>query len=173
MVSGDEVAIALARELWGGETFRGTVFPESAILADPSRQNYTVVPRKIYVDVKRSCRSCARSFIFFAKEQQYWYEELRFFVDSDCVRCPECRRAERTLRRRFDRYGQNIHANELDDDAFVTLVDDAVFLWEHSLLKKEQALYRLRKLARSRIPDHKATQRLDALIDTIRSQGER
>lgn len=54
MVSGDEVAIALARELWGGETFRGTVFPESAILADPSRQNYTVVPRKIYVDVKRS-----------------------------------------------------------------------------------------------------------------------
>jgi hypothetical protein len=173
MVSGDEDAVALALEILGRKTFRGTVFPESAILADPSKQNYTVIPRKLYVDEKRSCRDCGRFFIFFAKEQQYWFEELKFFIDSECVRCPECRRSEKTLRCHFARYGRNIHATDLDDDALATLVDDAIFLWEHTLLKNEQVIYRLRKLARSRLPDHKATRKIDAVIDIIRSQNKK
>jgi hypothetical protein len=172
MASSDTEAVALARKVWGGEGFRGLVFPESAILADPSKQNYSVVARTFYVDMKKTCRDCGRYFIFFAVEQRHWYEELKFFTDSECVRCPECRKAERTLRRRFDRYSQNIKRNDLDDDTLATLVDDAVFLWGHSLLKKQQTLYRLRKLAHLRIPDRYATRSLDALVESIRSQGE-
>ena len=37
--SGCDEAVAAARKQWGGETFREWVFPESAILADPSHQN--------------------------------------------------------------------------------------------------------------------------------------
>jgi len=55
-----------------------------------------------------------------------------------------------------------------------TLVHDAVFLWEHGLLKKKDSLYRLRKMARSRIPDHGATRSISALIDSqLRRFSER
>jgi len=164
--SGDKEAVAAAREQWVGETFREWVFPESAILADPSKQNCTVLPRLYYVDMKKTCRDCGRYFIFFAEEQRHWYEDLKFFVDSDCVRCPDCRRADRTLRRRFDRYSQNIKKDNLDNESLATLVHDAVFLWEHGLLKKKDNLYRLRKMARSRIPDHEATRSISALMDS-------
>jgi hypothetical protein len=169
--SGCDEAVAAARKQWGGETFREWVFPESAILADPSNQNYTVSPRMYYVDTKKTCRDCGRYFIFFADEQRHWYEDLGFFIDADCVRCPECRKADRTLRRRFERYSQSIKNDDLDDTSLATLVGDAVFLWEHAILKKEETLYRLRKLACSRIPDHQATSKIIVLIDSMHPRG--
>ncbi len=173
ILSDDHEAVAIARKRWGERYWGKTVFPESAILADPEKQNYSVIPRVLYVDMKKTCRDCGRSFIFFAKEQKYWYEKLKFTIDADCVRCPECRRSERTLRRRFDRYSQSVISTELDDAAFATLIDDALFLWEHDLLKNKQKLFRLRKLARTRIPDHKATMRLESLLEALSSKGAR
>ncbi len=41
------------------------------------------------------CRTCARTFLFFAREQQYWYEDLHFYIDTDCVHCPTCRGSRR------------------------------------------------------------------------------
>jgi len=79
---------------------RQTIFPETAIRADTSRQNYSVVPLEYYVDILKECRNCKRQFIFFALEQKYWYEELRFWIDADCVRCPKCRKQKRTHPRR-------------------------------------------------------------------------
>ena len=58
---------------------RRAYFPESAIPADESRQNYSVIPRLCYVDELRRCRKCDRDFIFFAREQHFWYEVLRFW----------------------------------------------------------------------------------------------
>ncbi len=169
--SGCDEAVAAAQKEWGGETFRGWVFPESAIPADNLKQNYTVSPRLYYVDMKKTCRDCGRYFIFFAEEQRHWYEDLGFFIDADCVRCPECRMADRTLRRRFKRYSQNIKKGDLDDDSLATLVGDAVFLWEHALLKKEETLNRLRKMACSRIPDHQVTRTINALVNSMHSGG--
>lgn len=66
-------------------------FPYTAIPADIEKQNYSVLPRSIYVDIEVCCEGCNRLFIFFAKEQKYWFETLNFYVDADCRRCSDCR----------------------------------------------------------------------------------
>ncbi|MBH0027666.1 MULTISPECIES: zinc-ribbon domain containing protein [unclassified Pseudoalteromonas] len=80
-------------------------FPNTAILADIKKQNYAIFPRTLYVDIEEQCETCSKAFIFFAQEQQYWFETLRFWVDSHCTHCFECRRHARyilTLRKRYD-----------------------------------------------------------------------
>jgi len=80
-------------------------FPNTAILADIKKQNYAIFPRTLYVDIEEQCETCSKVFIFFAQEQQYWFETLRFWVDSHCTHCFECRRHARyilTLRKRYD-----------------------------------------------------------------------
>ena len=53
-------------------------FPESAIPADVRKQNFSTMSHlHWYVDTLRGCRTCERPFLFFASEQQYWYETLR------------------------------------------------------------------------------------------------
>ena len=146
-----------------------TIFPESAIRADTTRQNFTVFPRGYYVDALRKCRTCGRPFIFFAREQQHWYETLGFHIDADCVHCPECRRSDQQLRRRFQRYSESIGRADIDDRDLVTLVGDAVFLWEAGVLRDEQRLRRLRNLARRRIPGSTATTGIDRVIAELES----
>jgi hypothetical protein len=148
-----------------------TIFPESAIQADTTRQNFTVFPRGYYVDMLRQCRTCRRPFIFFAREQQHWYEELGFYIDADCVHCPECRRSDQQLRRRFQRYSKSIGRKDIDDRDLATLVGDAVFLWQAGVLREEQRLRRLRNLARQRIPGSTATASIDRVIDELKSGG--
>jgi hypothetical protein len=141
-----------------------TIFPESAIKADTSRQNYTVFPRGYYADVLKQCRTCQRPFIFFAREQQHWYEVLGFYVDADCVHCPECRRSNQQLRRRFKRNSESVGRSDLKDRELVTLVSDATFLWQAGVLRDEQRLRRLRNLSRRRIPGSTATNEIDGVI---------
>jgi hypothetical protein len=80
----------------------------TAIEADLSRQTPATVPVSHYYDERRRCRDCGRMFLFFAEEQKYWYEELGFGLDSDCVRCFACRQLQRNSRlaaaRTRDRY---------------------------------------------------------------------
>jgi len=77
---------------------KDSVFPESAINADISKQNYSIFPRNVYVDIEKQCKQCNRWFIFYAMEQKYWYEELRFYIDSDCVKCTDCRKKEQSIK---------------------------------------------------------------------------
>jgi hypothetical protein len=128
------------------------------------KQNFGVIPRGWYADILKKCRDCRRKFIFYAEEQRHWYEVLGFTIDADCVRCPECRRADQTLRRRFQRYSNAIARTDLTDDEFATLVGDAAFVWDNGLLKKRDKLKRIRNQARRRIPNHPATREIDLLI---------
>ncbi|WP_405632352.1 zinc-ribbon domain containing protein [Pseudoalteromonas sp. Ld20] len=41
---------------------------------DPRKQRYCIYPRNLYIDIQKQCVDCHRPFIFFAKEQQYWFE---------------------------------------------------------------------------------------------------
>ena len=91
------------------------VFPATSLPANTKKQNFSVIPREFYIDVLKACRDCKRHFIFFAKEQRYWYEDLGFSIYSDCVRCPECRKSDRLLRRRFARYSQRVNDDNMDD----------------------------------------------------------
>lgn len=86
--------------------------PNTAIEADGSKQRWaagensyghgTVI--RYYFDLRRVCRDCGRPFISFAEEQQHWYEVLGFPLEVDCVRCHECRRAQRGLEAAHKRY---------------------------------------------------------------------
>ena len=160
--SGFVVATSEILSFWG---YQGqTIFPESAIPADVSRQSFTVLPRRYYVDILKQCVMCKRQFIFFAREQQHWYEELGFTIDADCVRCVECRKSDQQLRRRFTRYSEAVRRTDIDDRDFETLVGDAVFLWQAGVLRDGQRLRRLRNLARRRIPGSTATRSIDQMI---------
>jgi hypothetical protein len=116
------------------------------------------------VDTLKQCRDCSRPFIFFAREQQHWYEELGFYIDADCVHCPEYRRSDQQLRRRFRRYSECIGRTDIDDRDLATLVGDAVFLWQAGVLRDEQRLRRLRNLARRRISASTATESINRVI---------
>ena len=78
---------------------------KSAKRADVSKQNYSVCPRYWYVDAAFICRECGKEFVFTAREQRFWYEEMRFWIDSLPTRCAACRKQQRTrleLRKRYD-----------------------------------------------------------------------
>jgi Probable zinc-ribbon domain len=150
-----------------------TIFPESAIPADIKRQNYSVLPRTWYFDTLKTCRDCGRNFLFFAEEQKYWYERLGFAIDADCVRCPQCRKTDQTLRRRFKRYSQLIARKNLDAETLAVLVADACFLWEQGILKNADNLRRLKNLARRQILEEKATQSIITLVEKLPRQSEK
>lgn len=52
-------------------------------------------PYFAYFDVSLPCEDCQNAFIFSAKEQQYWYEVLEFWVQSRPKQCVACRRIRR------------------------------------------------------------------------------
>jgi ssDNA-binding Zn-finger/Zn-ribbon topoisomerase 1 len=149
---------------------RATIFPETAIPANLRKQTPATVPCRWYVDILERCVDCRRHFIFYAAEQQHWYEVLGFKIDAGCVRCPECRKTDQTLRRRFQRFSQAVGRNDLTDDEFVTLVRDAIFVWTNGLLKKPDKLNRIRNQARRRIPDHAETREIERLAAELKRQ---
>ncbi|PKN96854.1 MAG: hypothetical protein CVU43_18600 [Chloroflexi bacterium HGW-Chloroflexi-5] len=51
-------------------------------------------------------------FIFFAEEQKHWYEELGFGLDSDCVRCVNCRKRQQGIAIARERYEELFHIHE-------------------------------------------------------------
>ena len=67
----------------------------TAVRADITKQDYSVCPRHWYIDAVFKCADCGAEFLFSAKEQHFWYEERRFYVDSYPKRCPDCRKKER------------------------------------------------------------------------------
>jgi hypothetical protein len=82
----------------------GFLIPGTAIAGDPAKQHGSCMLNTHYYDIERKCRDCGRLFLFYAEEQRYWYEELEFPVDADCVRCYPCRRAMQDIDRCVQRY---------------------------------------------------------------------
>ncbi|MCF2846819.1 zinc-ribbon domain-containing protein [Pseudoalteromonas sp. ACER1] len=71
----------------------------TAIPANTEKQNYGVYPREKYIDIEELCEVCNRPFIFFALEQKYWFEVLRFYIDAHCTKCIDCRKNEQKIKR--------------------------------------------------------------------------
>lgn len=42
--------------------------------------------------------------MFFALEQKYWFEVLKFYVDADCVKCIECRKKDKNVKAMLQEY---------------------------------------------------------------------
>jgi hypothetical protein len=80
----------------------------TAVRADVSKQNFSVCPRHWYVNAAFHCSRCGQSFVFKADEQKFWYEELKFWVDSIPRECSKCRKELRELKALQQEYDRDI-----------------------------------------------------------------
>ena len=147
---------------------RERIFPESVLIADTSKQNYSVFPRQYYVDILRKCQGCCRHFIFFASEQKHWYETLGFYIDADCVLCPTCRRDSQSLRRRVRRYSDLLRKQPLLPQDLRTLVNDGAYLFARGVLKDVSSLGNVKNQALKVLPDYAGTLMLSQLLANAR-----
>jgi Probable zinc-ribbon domain len=100
----------------------GCRIENTAIVADTSKQLPATIPVTHYLDAKRQCRECGRQFLFFALEQKYWYEELGFGLNSDCVRCITCRKQQQGLALAQVRYEELFHVADRTFEASLEFV---------------------------------------------------
>jgi hypothetical protein len=62
-----------------------------ALLADSREQTFCdCYPYLAYFDEQRECQECGNQYTFDKGEQQYWYEKLKFWVQSRPKLCKEC-----------------------------------------------------------------------------------
>lgn len=111
----------------------GERIANTAILADTSKQVSRPIPVTHYYDVKRKCRDCNRLFIFFAEEQKFWYETLGFPLESDCVRCIDCRKTAQDHAELRERYEILIHKPDRSEKETLELANCALTLIECGL----------------------------------------
>jgi len=83
-----------------------------AILADPKAQTYNdCAPYYAYFDLYFDCRTCKKNFLFSSAEQKFWYESLKFWIQSqpkDCLNCrQEKRKKKREIKRKDDGTGKS------------------------------------------------------------------
>ncbi len=72
---------------------------QKAIRAYPEAQKYLDHPPYLaYFATEIACEDCKETFVFSAQEQQYWYEELCFWVQSRPKHCKTCRQIRRERR---------------------------------------------------------------------------
>jgi hypothetical protein len=65
---------------------------EQAIIPNYDKQSYGMSGVIIaYTNLEKICERCHLNYVFSAKEQQYWYETLGFFIESVPKHCKDCR----------------------------------------------------------------------------------
>lgn len=133
----------------------GVRVPNTAVAADVTRQRPATIHVTHYFDARRFCRRCGRPFLFFAEEQKYWYEELMFPLEADCLECVPCRKDEqhlRALRRKYERILENTARTQSDT---LELVEAGLLLVESSIFATK-LLPRLRGLLKPLLVDAEA-----------------
>jgi len=118
---------------------KDSYFPNTVVVADVSKQN-CIYGLKLYVDTKVRCRDCNRPFIFFAKQQQYWFETLKFWIDSRCVRCYECRKKRKKTIEWQTLYNQLVLKEDKNDEELRALKKVALELYQIGVIKKSRKL---------------------------------
>lgn len=149
----------------------GCRIPDTAIVAHAARQKEPTVAVTHYYDVKRRCRDCNRMFIFFAEEQLHWYEVLRFGLDSDCVRCVDCRKSDQHTAHLRQRYESLLDRPDRTNEETLELIDCALTLVENSAFG-HRTLQRIRALwnsipSESRIRRHATFRGIANRVDTL------
>ena len=120
---------------------------DTAVRANIAKLPYEIIPTELYHDLKRVCRSCNQNFIFFAEEQQYWYEDLKLPLQADAVNCVTCRRKVRELKNLKSRYDDLVHQKRTAIES-VELIENAIILIEEGVFMKK-IISNLKYIARS------------------------
>lgn len=149
------------------------IFPQSALRADPFKQcvmSHFAEGLTFYVDRLGPCARCSRPFIFYALEQQYWYETLGFPVDiAQCVACVECRKSNQALRRALRTYETHSSATALSAEQARLLVKATIALIDESLLKNRSKAHTVRKLCSKALEKNELTA-LESAISNMKDQ---
>jgi len=123
---------------WIDPEYIGSLIPGTAIVADQSRQHGSAMLNTHYYDIRRKCKECGRPFIFFAEEQRYWYEELQFPVQADCVRCHPCRLQQRTLQSTKTQYDELLEIDAPSVEQFLEITQARLDLIEAGIFHARQ-----------------------------------
>lgn len=93
----DKILQNIDRFQWGCDT---CLHSRKAIIATPEKQTFCdTPPYLVYFDKELTCSTCNKFFNFSAKEQFFWYETLKFWVQSEAKDCPACRKKARDLKK--------------------------------------------------------------------------
>lgn len=73
----------------------------SLILADLSKQapNNSYGPPTEYRDTEFTCEDCGKEECWTAKQQQWWYEVAKGPINARAIRCRDCRRIDRLVKK--------------------------------------------------------------------------
>ncbi|WP_157640495.1 zinc-ribbon domain containing protein [Lamprocystis purpurea] len=165
---------------YGGDTFlhwhspKECRIPDTAILANLTKQIPATVPVTHYFDVKRQCRDCGKSFIFFAEEQRYWYEDLGFGLDSNCIRCVPCRKKQQGIAQSRKKYEDLFHIPDRTIDQDIEIAECCLDLVEASVFHRQQ-LERVRMFLKRHLSEIKnnAKEKLHVLWKRLLSLEEK
>ena len=147
---------------------RAVIFPESVIVANVMRQHYAIYPRRYYVDVLENCRECGLPFLFFAREQKFWYEELGFHVEACATLCSACRQRAHARRALLARYAEAVREAKPSGEALLSLVDIVAGLAEAGVLKRVERLGALKNRALRQCGENPRIERLAAVAARLR-----
>ena len=125
---------------------------KKALIADPTKQEFLDwPPHYFYVDKINECKTCKIEFCFSKEEQQFWYEELKFWVQSEAIDCKKCRSAKRErnseikeARKRLDSLLPTLDKN--DEESIKEIISAYELLGAHRKLAEYNL--RLNKLRR-------------------------
>ena len=129
--------------------------PNTAVGADLSLQNNSGYSVTHYFDEPRVCRDCKSKFIFFAEEQKHWYEELGFSLNSDCVRCVECRKTQQGLGRLSAQYVELMALPNRTTEQSLEMVGCCLALVEAGSFNKRQTSH-IRQILNASVADWKS-----------------
>ena len=102
------------------------VLPPGAIRGRPLLQHFGYGgPKFWYEDIDRRCAQCGALFTFSAKEQQYWFETLRFNHASEAIRCVPCRKQRRSLKAIHQRLSAAMNTLSQNPEDAPTLLEAA------------------------------------------------
>jgi hypothetical protein len=126
-----------------GQTYPYTVFdldykpkiPFGAIRGNVQAQIFSpfTMPIYFYVDETITCVQCRNEFIFWAREQQYWYEVLKFGLRARAIRCPTCRkknRTENTFETQLTQLHQEHKQSPQDPDVMIAIAETICSYYE-------------------------------------------
>ena len=152
----------------------GVRVPGTAVVANVARQRPATLHVTHYFDAKRVCRTCGRPFLFFADEQKYWYEDLEFPLEADCLECVRCRKDEQRLRLIRQTYDALLRETARTEADTLELVECGVLLLESSVFSVK-VLPKLRGLLNALSvdvegPSYGKAQMLKSRIDGIVSK---
>ncbi|MEM8790092.1 MAG: zinc-ribbon domain containing protein [Pseudomonadota bacterium] len=150
ILSGERWTLDQIRQAYWGYCRRGVIYPETAITADLSRQRYGYSPRRVYVDMEQTCRTCHRKFLFFALEQKFWFETLGFFCDAQCHHCQECRHEKHLFARSIEEYGDLLKKDDKTRKDWDRLEELGTALFDAGYITKPETLLKSRMPKRLR-----------------------